>query len=71
MATKLSQESLLSFFHPGKLFSSDREDSSDRDDYMETGLKGEDDLFVIDAVPSRGVTVKFSAQWKLTANLRS
>ena len=38
---------------------------------METGLKGEDDLFVIDAVPSRGVTVKFSAQWKLTANLRS
>ena len=42
MATKLSQESLqsrLSFFHPGKLFSSDRDDSSDREDYLETGLK--------------------------------
>ena len=42
MATKGSQESLqsrLSFFHHGRLFSSDRDDSSDSDDYLETGLK--------------------------------
>ena len=43
METKESQESLqsrLSFFHHGRLFSSDRDDSSDSDDYLETGLKG-------------------------------
>ena len=42
METKGSQESLqsrLSFFHHGRLFSSDRDDSSDSDDYLETGLK--------------------------------
>ena len=41
METKESQESLqsrLSFFHLGRLFSSDRDDSSDSDDYLETGL---------------------------------
>ena len=41
METKGSQESLqsrLSFFHHGRLFSSDRDDSSDSDDYLETGL---------------------------------
>ena len=41
METKESQESLqprLSFFHRGRLFSSDRDDSSDSDDYLETGL---------------------------------
>ena len=40
MGTKESRESLqsrLSFFHPRKLFSSDRDDSSDSDDYLETG----------------------------------
>ena len=42
METKGSQESLQSrlwFFHHGRLFSSDRDDSSDSDDYLETGLK--------------------------------
>ena len=42
METKGSQGSLqsrLSFFHHGRLFSSDRDDSSDSDDYMETRLK--------------------------------
>ena len=42
METKESQESLqsrLSFLHLGRLFSSDRDDSSDSDDYLETGLK--------------------------------
>ena len=41
METKESQESLqsrLSFVHRGRLFSSDRDDSSDSDDYLETGL---------------------------------
>ena len=41
METKESQESLqsrLSFLHLGRLFSSDRDDSSDSDDYLETGL---------------------------------
>ena len=41
METKESQELLqsrLSFFHLGWLFSSDRDDSSDSDDYLETGL---------------------------------
>ena len=41
METKESQESRqsrLSFFHLGGLFSSDRHDSSDSDDYLETGL---------------------------------
>ena len=33
-----SLQSLLSFFHLGKHFSSDTDDSSDRDDYLETGL---------------------------------
>ena len=40
METKESQESLqsrLSFFHLGRQFSSDRDDSSDSDDYLETG----------------------------------
>ena len=42
METKESQESLqsrLSFLHLGRLFSSDRDDSIDSDDYLETGLK--------------------------------
>ena len=42
METKESQESLqsrLSFLHLGRLFSSDRDDSRDSDDYLETGLE--------------------------------
>ena len=40
METKESLQSRLSFLHLGRLFSSDRDDSSDSDDYLETGLKG-------------------------------
>ena len=51
METKGSQESLqsrLSFFHHGRLFSSDRDDSSDSDDYLETGLNSAFCQFVIE-----------------------
>ena len=50
METKGSQESLqsrLSFFHHGRLFSSDRDDSSDSDDYLETGRKVATDIIDI------------------------
>ena len=38
METKESLQSRLSFFQLGKLLSSDKDDSSDSDEYLKTGL---------------------------------